>query len=177
VGTPSSSDSDRPVDSGAGGSLPRGEPSGEERDTDPAGPNHIKPPESIPPISAEDLVDGERPEGGGAGGAGGVGGVGGTGGEVPEVRQYPSTIGGLFYLIMLAVALVGLGIAASGSWLLGMLVLGGSLVVGAIVRLFLNPYNAGMLAVRNKAFDAGALLLLGAAIITLALLVPDQPGL
>jgi hypothetical protein len=44
--------------------------------------------------------------------------------------------------------------------------------VGAVERIVLPSRDAGLLQVRSKAFDAGVLILLSAAIIVLALAVP-----
>ncbi len=122
----------------------------------------IAPPEHVPAVSAEDLVVGED-------------------GEVvedplaePEGRKYPSTIGGAFYLVVLAVVAVGMVLVALGQWRAGVRVFGGALLFAAVVRLVLKPYDAGMLAVRNKPFDAGVLVLLGGLMLFLAGSIPDQ---
>ena len=127
--------------------------------TDGATDGHIVPPESVPPISAEDLVNGEHPEG-----------------EIEE-RRYPSTIGGAFYLSVLLITGIGLAVAALSDWRVGIRILGGSLMFGAAVRAVLSPRDAGMLAVRHKALDVVLLAGLGAALILLASSIPDQPGL
>jgi hypothetical protein len=51
-------------------------------------------------------------------------------------------------------------------------VIGGSLLVGAIERMALPSREAGLLQVRSKAFDASMLIILGVAIVVLALAVP-----
>jgi hypothetical protein len=77
-------------------------------------------------------------------------------------------------LVVLVGVLAGLVIAlvAESGWRLGCLVIGGSLVVGAIERMALPSREAGLLQVRSKAFDAGMLIILGIAIVVLALAVP-----
>ena len=112
---------------------------------------HLQPPESVDPTSAEP-VDPDDP------------------------RRYPSTIGGLFYLLVLAVVAVSLGIVALAEWRTGIRLMGGALVFAAAVRLLLRSRDAGMLAVRHKVLDAVILALLGAALIFLAGSIPDQPG-
>lgn len=116
-------------------------------------------PEDVPPVSAEALVDGE---------------------VAPHVdleeRRYPSTIGGAFYLVVLAVAAVAVGIVVVGSWRTGIRWLGGALLVAAAVRLALKSRDAGMLAVRSKGVDALLLSVVGAALVFLASSIPDQPG-
>ena len=120
---------------------------------------HIVPPESVPPLSAEELVDGDRPADGEA-----------------EVRRYPSTIGGAFYLLVLAAVVVGMGLVVLDEWRTGVRVVGGALLVAALVRLLLRARDAGMLAVRHKVLDAAVLVALGCALIFLAGSIPDQPG-
>jgi hypothetical protein len=119
----------------------------------------IEPPESVPPISAEDLVDGDHPEDG------------------PQERRYPSTIGGAFYIGVLAVTVGGLAVVGSGDWRVGIRMIGGALIAASVVRLVLAPGDAGMLAVRHKALDMALLAGLGAALIFLATSIPDQPGI
>jgi hypothetical protein len=51
-------------------------------------------------------------------------------------------------------------------------VVGSSLVLGALLRLVLPTRAAGLLQVRGKAFDVVVVLLTGAAIIALAVVVP-----
>ena len=96
--------------------------------------------------------------------------------EEHEERRYPSTIGGAFYLVVLALAAVGIAIVWSGNWRLGMRCLAGGLCFAAVVRLVLPGRDAGMLAVRNRFFDVLVLGGLGAAIFFLATTIPNQPG-
>lgn len=119
----------------------------------------IVPPESVPPISAEELVDGDHPE------------------DAPEERRYPSTIGGAFYLLVLAVTVAGLAVASLSDWRIGIRIVGGALLLAATVRTALGPRDAGMLAVRHRALDVAVLAGLGVALIFLASSIPDQPGL
>ncbi|SEC55801.1 Protein of unknown function [Nocardioides exalbidus] len=93
-----------------------------------------------------------------------------------EGRRYPSTIGGAFYLLVLAVVTVGLVLVFFDEWRTGIRVMGGSLIFAALVRLVLRTRDAGMLAVRHKVLDAFVLILLGGALILLAGSIPDQPG-
>jgi Protein of unknown function (DUF3017) len=124
----------------------------------------LTPPEDVPAVSAEALVDGEVREDPSEHGVEGV-----------EERTYPSTIGGAFYLGVLAVVAAALVVVCFGSWRTGIRVFGGVLVVAAAVRLALGPRDAGMLAVRNKGFDAVLLTLVGLAFVVLASSIPDQP--
>jgi hypothetical protein len=94
----------------------------------------------------------------------------------PE-RRYPSTIGGMFYLLVLATVAVALTVATlDDEWRTGIRVMGGALVFGAFVRLLLRARDAGMLAVRHKVLDAVILLVLGGLLIFLAGSIPDQPA-
>ncbi len=93
-----------------------------------------------------------------------------------DPRRYPSTIGGMFYLLVLGIVAVALAIVALDEWRTGIRLMGGALVLGAVVRLGLRSRDAGMLAVRHKVLDAVILLVLGGALIFLAGSIPDQPG-
>jgi hypothetical protein len=93
-----------------------------------------------------------------------------------EDRRYPSTIGGAFYLLVLLSSGIGIAIAWQGDWRLGIRCLAGGLCFAALLRLVLPARDAGMLAVRNRFFDAILLAGLGAAILFLASTIPNQPG-
>ncbi|GAA4375636.1 DUF3017 domain-containing protein [Nocardioides caricicola] len=90
-------------------------------------------------------------------------------------RRYPSTIGGAFYLVVLAVVAVAIGIVASGNWRLGVRWFGGALVFAALIRALLPAKDAGMLAVRRRWWDCLLLAGTGAALFFLAISIPDQP--
>ena len=113
--------------------------------------DHIEPPESVEPVSAEPF-------------------------DPDEPRRYPSTIGGAFYLLVLAVVGVALVLVGLHEWRTGIRLMGGALVFAAAVRLALRARDAGMLAVRHKVLDAVILVVLGASLIFLAGSIPDQPG-
>jgi Protein of unknown function (DUF3017) len=93
----------------------------------------------------------------------------------PQPRRHPSTIGGLCYLLVLATTGVGIGIAWTGDWRLGVKWVGASLILGAVARLVLRRKDAGMLAVRNRAVDATLLGVGGATLIFLSESIPNQP--
>lgn len=114
-------------------------------------PDHLEPPESVEPVSAEPV-------------------------DPDEPRRYPSTIGGAFYLAVLVVVGFSLVLVALDEWRTGIRLMGGSLVFAAVVRLVLRSRDAGMLAVRHKVLDAVILAALGSALIFLAGSIPDQPG-
>lgn len=94
---------------------------------------------------------------------------------VAEIKK-PSTLGGIIYLAVLAAALIGVGVAASGAWRSGVSWLGLSLLVAAGARLALSEDDAGMLQVRRKGVDAAMLVILGGALLVLAATIPDQPS-
>jgi hypothetical protein len=95
-------------------------------------------------------------------------------GQLEDERRYPSTIGGAFYLVVLAMGAVGIAIVWGGDWQLGIRCLAGGLCFAALLRLVLPARDAGMLAVRNRFFDAILLGGLGAAIFFLATTIPNQ---
>ncbi|MBM4491943.1 DUF3017 domain-containing protein [Prescottella equi] len=53
-------------------------------------------------------------------------------------------------------------------WRRGALVLGGAMVLAALLRAALSPDRVGLLAVRGKGFDVAAMAVVGATIIALA---------
>ena len=85
-----------------------------------------------------------------------------------SVRQWPLVVVVLGVLAGLVVAWLG-----ETTWRLGCLVIGGSLLVGAVERLLLPDREAGLLQVRGKAFDVAVLTLTGVAVVALAIAVPS----
>jgi hypothetical protein len=90
-------------------------------------------------------------------------------------RRYPSTIGGLFYLVVLAGTGLGIWIAWSGDWRLGIKWVGAALILAGLVRLLLRQRDAGMLAVRKRWIDVAMLAGVGGALIFLSESIPNQP--
>lgn len=95
--------------------------------------------------------------------------------EVAELRK-PSTIGGIFFLGVLATALTGIGITATGAFRTGTTWLAASLIAAATARVVLPDDKAGMLRVRRKALDAVILIAAGVAIVFLASSIPNRQG-
>lgn len=93
----------------------------------------IPPPDDIPAVSAEELVAGEKRA---------------------EPRRYPSTLGGLLYLLVLLGLGVGIAMVVLVDWRVGTRVIAGSLLLSALFRVLLPEKDAGMLAVRNRVLDA-----------------------
>jgi hypothetical protein len=109
-----------------------------------------------------------------------VAGVDAVRGPIPPLREVarikqPSTIGGAVFLVVLVLALIGIGIGAAGPWRLGVSWLGGSLLVATVGRLILPGDDAGMLGVRRRRFDTLLLAGVGIVLIVLATTIPDQP--
>ena len=90
-------------------------------------------------------------------------------------RRYPSTIGGAFYLVVLAVSGIGIGIVTTGSWRAGIRWIAGALLLAAVARAVLPTRDAGMLAVRRRWWDCLLLAGVGITLIVLAGSIPDQP--
>lgn len=86
---------------------------------------------------------------------------------VGSTRQWP-------LLVVVGGVLAGLVVAWLGTatWRLGCLLVGVSLLVGAVERLVLGEREAGLLQVRGKGFDVVVLALIGLAVVALALVVP-----
>jgi len=97
-------------------------------------------------------------------------------GDDGEPRRYPSTIGGAFYLGVLAVALVGLLLIGIGvDWRIGIRIVGAALGASGLLRLVLPVKDAGMLAVRNRLLDVAMMWVVAAALLVLSVTIPDQP--
>ena len=94
----------------------------------------------------------------------------------PGAGRRPQTVGGGVYLVVAASALVGLAITLVGVWRTGVVWMGTGLLLGGAARLLLPERQAGMLAVRRKIPDVVMMLLVGIALVSLAVGVPDQPG-
>jgi membrane protein required for beta-lactamase induction len=90
-------------------------------------------------------------------------------------RRVPRTIGGVVYLLVVAMTLVGLGITVAGAWRTGVGWMGAALLLGALARAVLSERGAGMLRVRRRWSDVVTLTLVGVALIVLAVVVPEQP--
>ncbi len=89
-------------------------------------------------------------------------------------RRYPSTLGGLAYIVVGLVTAAGLAVVAFGPWRRGIAVIGVALVLAAGARLVIAENDAGMLRVRSRWFDVGFLTVVGVALVVLAANIPDQ---
>jgi uncharacterized membrane protein YjjP (DUF1212 family) len=91
-------------------------------------------------------------------------------------RRYPSTFGGLIYLVVVVVACVGLALVAFGPWRRGVSLIGFALIFASAMRLVTNEDQAGMLRVRSRWFDVTVLAGVGVALLALAANIPEQTG-
>lgn len=95
----------------------------------------------------------------------------------PSGLRRPSTVGGVAYLVVCSVAALGLLLVAVGPWRQGVSVLGAAMLFAGAMRLVLSGHDAGMLRVRRNRFvDVAMLVAVGASLMTLAQVIPDQPG-
>jgi hypothetical protein len=84
------------------------------------------------------------------------------------VRQWPITT-------VLALVAAGLAVTWFGDFKYGLLIVGGAVLVGALLRLVLP--EVGMLAVRSRFTDVTVLTFLGGAIVLLTLIAQPDPWL
>ena len=85
----------------------------------------------------------------------------------------PRTVGGVVYLAMLVATVVGVVVVALGEWQAGLTTIGAAVLVGGVARLVIPNANAGMLGIRRKLIDVLTLVVLGAALVVLAGIIPD----
>lgn len=86
---------------------------------------------------------------------------------------HPSTPGGVCYLLVVAGVVFGLVVAVAGPWRGGVSIVGLSFAFALLVRLVLPDRLAGMLAVRGRLLDVLVLAFCSAALLTLAVVVPQ----
>ncbi len=96
--------------------------------------------------------------------------------QQPPRRKYPSTIGGVLYILVLTAMAVGIAITwRAHDWRLGIRVVAGALAAAAALRLVLPQRDAGMLAVRPRLVDVVLSGSVAAVLLVLAENIPDQP--
>ncbi|WP_433613622.1 DUF3017 domain-containing protein [Prescottella agglutinans] len=71
-------------------------------------------------------------------------------------------------LAVLVVVVAAFVLVLADRWRRGALVLGGAMLLAAVLRAVVSPDQVGLLAVRGKGFDVAAMTVVGAAIIALA---------
>jgi hypothetical protein len=87
----------------------------------------------------------------------------------------PRTLGGMVYLAVLGVTVLGIGLVVLDRWRSGLTLVGGALVCGALARAVIRDHDAGMLGIRRKSVDVATLIVLGSGLVVLAAVIPDQP--
>ena len=88
--------------------------------------------------------------------------------------QKPSTTGGIIYLIVMAVLLIGLGTVVFGAWRTGIVVMGSSFGLAFVFRAVLPDERAGMLRVRRRFFDLVVLAVCCTGTLVLAAVIPTR---
>ena len=86
--------------------------------------------------------------------------------------SYPSNPWPL--LVVLSAVSGGVAYAAFGHWRRGALMIGGALLLGALLRLALPRGTAGLLAVRRRWIDVTVMAAIGIGIIVVAFVVPPS---
>ena len=76
-------------------------------------------------------------------------------------------------VLSLLVGLTGLVVLTFYDWRNGVLVFAAGVVLAGFLRAFLSDNAAGLLRVRGRMFDTTLLVLVGLAIATLGLIVPN----
>jgi hypothetical protein len=92
----------------------------------------------------------------------------------PLQRRYPSTFGGLIYIVVVVTTVVGLAVVAFGPWRRGTALVGIALLFASGMRLVTKEGEAGMLRVRSRLFDVTVLAAVGVSLLALAANIPDQ---
>ncbi len=90
-------------------------------------------------------------------------------------RRLPQTIGGTVFVVIVGIVAIGLGLVVWGAWRTGIVWMGVAMLVGALTRAVLSERAAGMLRVRRRWSDTLLLTVAGVGLITLAVIVPNQP--
>ncbi len=74
--------------------------------------------------------------------------------------------------IVLFVFCLGIALVVARHWRRGSMVMGGSLIIGSVLRTILPDEVAGLLVVRSRIVDVALLSGMGCAMIVLGLIVP-----
>ncbi len=86
----------------------------------------------------------------------------------------PSTTGGIVYLIVVTILMVGVVISASGAWRTGVTVMGGSFGLAFLARSVLPDERAGMLRIRRRFVDLATMAICGVGMVVLASVIPNR---
>jgi hypothetical protein len=87
----------------------------------------------------------------------------------------PSTTGGIIYLSVVGVMLVGLGVVVAGDWRPGVALMGASFGVAFVARAVLPDNRAGMLRIRRRSVDLTTMGICCVGMVLLSALVPSRP--
>jgi hypothetical protein len=90
-------------------------------------------------------------------------------------RALHPSLGGLLYSMVAISVVVGLVLAATGPWRTGVGICGGGLIAAGLGRAAIPDRMAGLLRIRRRGVDVVTMLVLGIALVVLAVIVPDQP--
>ena len=85
------------------------------------------------------------------------------------VRQGP-------LLLVLAGGVIGLVVVTLDGFRLGCSLLGASVLFAGLSRAVLPTRRVGLLVVRSRPFDVLVLVVMGVALVVLAVIVPGEPG-
>jgi hypothetical protein len=94
-------------------------------------------------------------------------------GSAAPVRR---PLGELPAAVVLLVAAGGMVAITLGHWRRGMFLVGLAALVAAALRLVLRSRDAGLLVVRSRGLDVLTMVVIGAAVVVLALVVPGAAG-
>jgi hypothetical protein len=86
----------------------------------------------------------------------------------------PSTTGGLVYLVVAGMLVVGTVIAALGPWRTGVTVMGAALATAFVARAVLPDERAGMLRIRRRLVDLTTLAVCAAGMFALVAAIPSH---
>ncbi|MDO5676286.1 MAG: DUF3017 domain-containing protein [Propionibacteriaceae bacterium] len=76
--------------------------------------------------------------------------------------------------LSLSILSVGVVLAMLGRWRMASVLIGGSLLVAAVLRLALPRRVSGLLVVRRRWIDVSVMTVLGVAVVALAFIVPPS---
>ena len=91
-----------------------------------------------------------------------------------STRLQPGTV---VFVLEVTVGVLGLAVLALGYWRLGIGMVGGVLLVGALARTVLPERPSGLLRVRRATSDVLVTTGMGTVLLVMAFLIPDRPPL
>ena len=87
--------------------------------------------------------------------------------ESSRVREWP-------FATVLLVVVVGLLVTSRGYFRIGSVVVGGGVLLGALLRALLPERRAGLLVVRHRVLDVALMTGMAVGVIVLAIVVPGR---